>query len=374
MTTLIVGAGLTGATLAERLANAGEKVLIIDRHDHIAGSAHDFIDSTGILAHRYGAHIFHTKSEKVWRYLSRFTAFRPYTHKVLGHIDGKHVPLPFGFAGLDKLNIAGPFIKGTLTGLFGEDARVPLTRVQTHGDPIVSCIGELIRKHVYLGYTRKMWGCEPEDLPPAIMARVPVVMGYDDRYFDTPYQGMPDQGYTEMVRRMLDHPSISVELSTPYDRNYFKGLRTVYTGSIDEFFGYELGALPYRTMRFETYQGELPAAVVNYCSEDVPYIRDIDFPAMTDQERVSSTIYREYPLAHEPGRTDPHYPIQTPANVKLYQAYKAMAKGLDVHFCGRCGDYRYYNMDQAVAAALALYDDIRESRPIDRESLSVGAW
>lgn len=365
MTFLIVGAGLTGATLAQHLASAGERVLVIDRHDHIAGSAHDFIDETGILAHRYGAHIFHTKSEKVWRYLSRFTTFRPYEHRVQGFFsnavwESVRFPVPFNFSALDDFYFdTDDVLKTLLRERYGDGTRVPILRLLEDKHPKVAAIASFVREMVYLGYTRKQWGCEPEELGTAAIARVPVVMGYDDRYFDTPYQGMPDKGYTDMVGNMLAHPNITVELRTPYDRGYFKGMRTVHTGSIDEFFAYEFGALPFRTMRFETYQGKLPAAVVNYCSEDVPYIRDIDFPAMTGQERVSDTIYREYPLAHEPGRTEPHYPVPTERNNQLHTLYRKEADKLGITFCGRLGDYRYYNMDQAVARAMTVFDDLK---------------
>jgi UDP-galactopyranose mutase len=362
---LIVGAGLTGATFAERIASQrGESVLVIDQRDHIAGNAWDEYNEHGILEHKYGPHIFHTNSKDVWNYLSNFTQWRPYFHRVLGSIDGKLVPLPFNLNSIDQLfpaTLAARLTEKLING-YGFGSRVPILKLREAEDPDLKFLADFTYKNVFEQYTKKQWGLKPEDLSPSVTARVPILVSRDDRYFQDIYQGMPQLGYGAMVRKMLHHPNIRVMLNTNYQKikAQVSFERMVFTGPLDEFFEYKHGQLPYRSLRFdvqthpvEEYQS---AAVINYPNE-YDYTRITEQKWLTGQAHAHTTTLTEYPMAHVVGETVPYYPIPTDENRQQYKLYEAEAASLGdkVIFAGRLADYIYYNMDQAVARALALF-------------------
>ncbi len=361
----IVGAGFTGCTLAERIAaGLGQTVLLAERRSHIGGNAFDHHDGHGILVHKYGPHIFHTNSTMVWDYLSRFTEWRPYEHRVLGVVEGKKVPIPFNLTSVHAL--FSPRVaeraERRLLEHFGPGARVPVLRLRESGDPDLKALGDYVYQNVFLGYTLKQWGVRPEELDPAVTARVPIVISRDDRYFQDTYQAMPRHGYTEMFRRMLDHPKIRVATDTDFrdvvDQVQFD--RLVFTGPIDEYFGGIHGPLPYRSLRFEfvTLDQEFHQQVgtVNY-PNDHEYTRVTEQKHITGQVSPKTTLAVEYPQRYEPGRNEPYYPIPHEDNRRRYHLYLAEAEKLGGRclFAGRLGDYAYYNMDQVVARALTLF-------------------
>jgi UDP-galactopyranose mutase len=358
---LIVGAGFAGSVLAERLASKrNARVLIVEKRPHIAGNAYDFYNDDGILVHKYGPHIFHTNAKKVFDYLSRFTAWRPYEHRVQASVDGHLVPMPIN---LDTLNqLYGMNLNCTQVENFLASVAEPREKILTSEDVVVSRVGRELYNKFFRNYTRKQWALDPSELDASVTARVPIRNNRDDRYFTDQYQAMPLHGYTRMFEKMLDHPNISVMLSTNYadieDEIAFREL--IFTGPVDEYFDYCYGKLPYRSLRFEhqthdcrTYQ---PAAVVNYPNEHA-YTRVTEFKYLTGQEHNKTSIVYEYPTSEG----DPYYPIPQPQNAELYTRYKALADSLpSVHFCGRLATYKYYNMDQVVAQALALFSKLAE--------------
>ncbi|MGH7683731.1 MAG: UDP-galactopyranose mutase [Vulcanimicrobiaceae bacterium] len=355
---LVVGAGLAGCTVAERLATQLDaSVLVVDRRPHIAGNAYDEIDRAGLRVHRYGPHIFHTNSADVVGYLSRFTAWRIYEHRVLARIGDKLVPLPIGAATLRALY--GVELDEMQTAQEFARRAEPAKRVLTSEDAIVSKIGVELYELFFRGYTRKQWSLDPSQLDASVCGRIPVRFNHDDRYFTDRFQLMPAAGYTAMCARMLDHPRIEVQTGVDFvdaaDRVRFD--RIVYTGPIDEYFERRFGPLPYRSLRFEfetldcpRYQ---PVAVVNEPDERVPYTRTTEFKHLTGQAHARTTIVREYPA--EGG--EPYYPVPRPDNRALYARYAKLA-GLEtnVTFVGRLAQYKYLNMDQVVAAALRTFE------------------
>ena len=367
---LVVGAGFTGATLAERIASElGKKVLVVDRRDHIGGNAYDEYDAHGVLVHRYGPHIFHTNSKKVWDYLSRFTEWRPYFHRVRAVVEGKEVPLPFSLATLHRLFSPrlAERLEEKLLAHYGYGARVPILRLKEAEDPDLRFLAEYVYRNVFEGYTLKQWGMRPEELAPSVTARVPVLVSHDERYFQDPYQAMPKEGYTALFRRMLAHPNIRVLLGADWKEveGEVRFRRLIFTGPIDEFFGYLHGPLPYRSLRFRLETHPVPwlqeVGTVNYPNEH-PYTRVTEFKHLTGQGYLPhTTVAYEYPEAYEPGRNEPYYPVPREENEVRYRLYLKEAEGLKgVFFAGRLGDYRYYNMDQAVARALKLFEELRK--------------
>ena len=360
---IVVGAGFTGAVVAERVASQlDQKVLVVDRRDHIGGNAYDLKAEHGILVHKYGPHIFHTNSEKVWHYLSRFTAWRPYEHSVLGEIDGKLVPIPFNLDSLEALFPAkeAQRLSGLLVETYGMEKSVPILKMRENGGALKS-LADFIYAKVFENYTLKQWSLRPEELDPGVSARVPVRISRDGRYFQDVFQAMPLEGYTAMFTRILDHPNITLALSTDYKNVPDGGAKVIFTGPIDEYFGYAFGALPYRSLRFDFHakpQARVqPVGTVNYPNEHA-YTRITEFKHLTGQESDSTVLVEEYPQAYEIGKNEPYYPIPTPGNADKLKPYLAAARALEgkVWFAGRLGDYAYYNMDQACARALALFE------------------
>lgn len=365
---LIVGAGLTGATFAERIATQrGESVLIVDQRNHIAGNAWDEYNEHGILEHKYGPHIFHTNSEDVWNYLSGFTEWTPYFHKVLCSIDGILVPLPFNLNSIDMLfpEALSKKMSEKLINEYGFGSRVPILKLLEAEDNDLRFLANFVYKNVFESYSQKQWGLKPEQLSPSVTARVPILVSRDDRYFQDKYQGMPKQGYGSMVRKMLNNKNIHIMLNTRWqdikDHVDYEGL--IFTGPIDEYFEYKYGKLPYRSLYFdvkthpqEKYQS---AAVINYPNE-YDYTRITEQKWLTGQEHRGTTILTEYPIEHIAGKTTPYYPIPTEENQKLFKKYESETELVDekIIFSGRLADYMYYNMDQAVARALKLVKKI----------------
>jgi UDP-galactopyranose mutase len=353
---LVVGAGFAGSVMAERLAaDADRKVLLIDKRTHIGGNAYDHYDDAGVLVHRYGPHIFHTNSKDVFEYLSRFTEWRPYQHRVRAWVDGQLVPIPIN---LDTVNtLYGLNLTSFELTKFFESVAEPRAEIRTSEDVIVSKVGRELYEKFFRSYTRKQWDCDPSELDASVTARVPVRTNRDDRYFTDVYQAMPRHGMTRMFERMLSHPNIKVLLNADYReiRSAIPHREVIFTGPIDEFFDYRFGRLPYRSLHFEfdtlNVAQAQPVAVVNYPNEN-PYTRVTEFKHLTGQEHPKTTLVYEYPRASG----DPYYPVQRPENAELYRRYQALAaRTAGVHFVGRLATYRYYNMDQVTAQALTLY-------------------
>lgn len=356
---LVVGAGFAGSVIAEQLASLGYRVRIIDRRPHIAGNAFDETDQNGLLIHRYGPHIFHTNSSQVFEYLSRFTDWRPYEHRVLASVDGQLVPIPINLDTVNRLYNLNLDEAGLVA--FFEKVREPRDPIKTSEDVIVNTVGWELYKKFYRGYTRKQWGLDPSELFASVASRVPVRTNRDDRYFTDTYQFMPQDGYTAMFQKIIDHPNISVELGVEYEsfRNTNSFRHTVYSGPIDEYFKNCHGKLPYRSLTFEheyisgckEFQ---PVGTVNY-PNDHDYTRITEFKHLTGEIGPGTSIVREYPQP----TGDPYYPIPRPENDILFKKYQELAeKENNVTFVGRLAQYRYYNMDQVVGAALSAVNGI----------------
>jgi UDP-galactopyranose mutase len=353
-TTLIVGAGYAGSVMARELADAGRHVLVIDKRPHIAGNAYDEPDAQGVLVHRYGPHIFHTNGERIFQWLSRFTEWRPYEHRVRGVVDGKLYPFPINRDTLNRLYDLDLDEAGA-AALF-ERVREPRDPLATSEDVVLNSVGRDLYEKFFLNYTRKQWGLDPSELKAGVAARIPVRTNTDDRYFTDTFQAMPLHGYTRMFQNILDHPDITVETGVDFadvdDRDSYD--HVVYTGPIDAWFGYRFGHLPYRSLRFE--HEHLPdreffqeTGTVNY-PNDHAYTRITEFKHLTGQKHSGTSIVREYPQAEG----DPYYPVPREENHALYKRYEALAAAeSNVTFVGRLAQYRYYNMDQVVGAALA---------------------
>ena len=363
---LVVGAGFAGSVIAERLASQLDKrVLVVDRRNHIAGNAYDHHDDAGVLVHKYGPHIFHTNSADVFEHLSQFTAWRPYEHRVLASVDGRLVPFPIN---LDTINeLYGLNLNALELEAFFESLAEPVDRCLTSEDVVVSKVGRELYQKFFRNYTRKQWDLDPSELDASVTSRVPTRLNRDDRYFTDTYQAMPLHGYTRMFERMLSHPNISVLLNTDYRE--LEGMipydELVYTGPIDEFFDFRYGKLPYRSLefRFQTLETPVhqPAPVVNYPNEH-QYTRVTEFKYLTGQEHAKTTVVYEYPRAEG----DPYYPVPRPENAALYKRYKALADATPgVHFVGRLATYKYYNMDQVVAQALAVFRRISATDDVE---------
>jgi UDP-galactopyranose mutase len=359
---LVVGAGFAGSVIAERLAQGlDKKVLLIDRRDHIAGNAYDHPDAAGVLVHRYGPHIFHTNAQRIVDYLSNFTQWRPYEHRVLARVDEHLLPIPINLTTLNTLY--GLSMNEQQAEAFLAERAEPVANIRTSEDVVINQIGRTLYETFFRGYTRKQWGLDPSELDKSVTSRIPTRTNEDSRYFTDAFQMMPLHGYTSMFERMLDHPRIDLLLATDFkavrEKIHYKQL--IYCGPIDEYFDFCFGRLPYRSLQFrhETLQTEQfqSVAVVNYPDPDVPYTRITEYKHLTGQTHPLTSISYEFPCAEG----DPYYPIPRPENAELYKRYSVLADSTaGVTFLGRLGTYKYYNMDQVVGQALALYQRIEQ--------------
>ena len=368
---LAAGAGFAGAVSARALAEKGRRVLVLERRDHIGGNAYDCPDEHGVLIHKYGPHIFHTNDKAVFDFLSRFTRWRDYQHRVVANIPcggGRMTyPVPFNLTSLETAfgEEEGKKLAGKLIAAYGAEKKVTILELRKNPDPEIAALADYVYEHVFVRYTMKQWGQRPEEIDPGTTARVPVFLSRDDRYFQDTYQGMPLEGYTKLFERMLDHPNIEVRLGADARPllAQFKG-PVIYTGQADELFDFKFGPLPYRTLdfRFETlprddFQG---CGTVNY-TMDEDFTRITEFKHLTGQDVPGvTTIVREYSRAYAGAEGEiPYYAIINGANNALYAKYKAEAeKYPDLHLLGRLAEYKYYNMDAIAARALALAEQL----------------
>ncbi len=356
---LIVGAGFAGCTLAERIATKiHKKVLLVEQRNHIGGNSYDYYNSDGILVQKYGPHIFHTNSSDVWNYLCQFTEWNGYVHRVIAKVNKKEVYLPINLDTVERL-YDRQFTPEKLKDFF-EQCRIKLTEIKNSRDVVVSQIGEELYELFFKNYTKKQWGVYPEELDAQVTKRLPVRFSRDTRYFTDIYQGIPKYGYTRMFDKMLDNKNISLLLNTDYkeivDSINFKKL--IFTGPIDHYFDYRYGELPYRSLdfKFETLDTERyqNAAVINYPNE-YDYTRVTEFKHFYFQKHGKTTICYEYPKA----KGDPYYPIPKQQYLEIYEEYKKETKKMtDIYFVGRLAEYKYYNMDQVVASALRLFQEV----------------
>ena len=368
---LVVGAGFAGSVISERLASQhGARVLLIDRRDHVGGNAYDEKNAAGILYHKYGPHIFHTNSQQVVDYLSQFTRWRPYEHRVLARVRNKLVPIPINRTTLNKLFELDLRTEDEAAAYLAQRAE-PVDEIRTSEDVVINAVGRELYELFFRGYTRKQWGLDPSELDKQVTSRIPTRTNTDDRYFTDSFQAMPLHGYTAMFERMLDHPLIERSLGTDF-RDLRKDASAladhiVYTGPIDEYFDHRFGKLPYRSLRFEHRSLDQkrfqPVAVVNYPDPEVPYTRISEYKHLTGQQAPNTTITYEYPSAEG----DPYYPIPREENQALYKRYEALADATsNVTFVGRLATYRYYNMDQIVGQALATFRRMDDKRKRNR--------
>lgn len=357
---LIVGAGFAGTVAAERLASQhNKKVLVVEKRRHIGGNAYDEYDEHGILVHRYGPHIFHTNSKKVFDYLSKFTGWRFYEHRVLAKLNGELYPIPINRTTVNKL-YGKNFRTDEEVARFYESVREKRYPVKNSEDVIVNQVGKDLYEKFFRFYTKKQWDLDPSQLSASVCGRIPVRTNDDDRYFTDKYQFMPKDGYTKMFERMLNHKNIDIRLNTNYKEvmDDIEFDKIIYTGPIDYFFDYKFGKLPYRSLRFEweNHNKEFyqPAASVNYVDSE-KFTRITEYKYLSGQQSETTTIAIEYPQKEG----DPYYPVPNGKNQALYEKYKTEADKLsDVYFVGRLAEYKYYNMDQVVANTLVLVEKL----------------
>ena len=380
---VIIGAGVAGCVAARDLAESGRKVLVLEQRDHIGGNCYDEKDEHGILIHKYGPHIFHTKEQKAYDYLSRFTDWYAFGHEVVANVHGKLIPVPFNLNTLHMVyeQEKADALEKKLIDAFGLESRVPILKLREHEDPEIREIADYVYENIFLHYTMKQWGQTPEQIDPAVTGRVPVLISHDNRYFQEPWQGMPLDGYTPMFEKMLDHANITVETgvdarsrvtfsegSVSLDGQAFTG-DVIYTGPLDELFDCRFGRLPYRSLRFDfeyydkpDYQGH---SVVNYTvSED--FTRITEFKYLTGQKAEGTTIVKEYPFAYTGAEGEiPYYSIANAANQKLYEQYRGLVEHIpNVWLLGRLAEYKYYNIDAMVLKALELTDKIKKDKEV----------
>lgn len=364
---IIIGCGFAGGVLARELAERGnQKVLIIEQRNHIGGNAYDRYDSYGILIHQYGPHIFHTNNHRVYDYLSRFTKWYPYSHEVVGNVYEKIIPIPFN---LNTINLVygeekGEELKEKLVAAYGMGARIPILELRKSEDPEIKGIADYVYENIFLKYTMKQWGQTPKEIDSSVSGRVPVLVSYDNRYFQDKYQGMPLDGYTKLFDNLLNHENIAIKLNekiTGIDGIPDAG-NIIYTGPIDELFACKYGRLPYRSLNFvfENYkiQSYQSHGVVNYTVSE-EYTRITEFKKLTGQKSDSTTIVKEYPIPYtgEMGEI-PYYSIINKENLALYEKYKELLENKNIHLLGRLAEYKYYNMDEITLKALELADEL----------------
>ena len=378
---IVVGTGFAGSTMAERMANVlNKKVLVIDKRDTLAGNMYDYMDE-GILIHQYGPHLFHTNIDQVYEYLSKFTKWFPYEHRVLGKVLNNLVPIPFNLTSIEKTFAMDKAerLKKILLENFEMEKKIPILELKKVDNAEINELAEFIYENVFLYYTMKQWGQTPEEIDPEVTKRVPVFLSRDDRYFQDKYQCMPDGGYTELISQMLDSKNIDVKLKTNAldiikirdnkifinDEEYHG--KVIYTGQIDELFNYQYGDLPYRSLEFEFEKLDMsfyqPVGTVNYPTKEDKFTRITEYKHMTmkDCKSEKTIIMREYPCAYARDKNIPYYPIVNDDNINLYNKYLKDAKKIpNLYLIGRLAQYKYFNMDLVINEALNLFDKLKE--------------
>jgi len=374
---IVVGAGLAGSVLAERIANIlGKKVLIIEKRNHIGGNCYDYYDKNGILVHKYGPHIFHTDSKKVWTYLSQFTEWNDYEHKVLGLIDGKKVPIPFNLNTLREFfpKIVFDKLKTKLIRKFGLNNKISILELRCSEDKDLKFLADIVYQKIFLNYTKKQWGLKPEDLKSSVTERVPIFISEDNRYFQDEYQGLPSEGYHQMFKKMLNNSNINIMLNTDirkiikikdneifFNNKKFNG-KLIFTGSIDELFNYCYGELPYRSLdfKFETLNINFfqEVGTVNFPNNHA-FTRITEFKHLTLQKTDKTTIVREYPKVHDRKKNIPYYPIPKTTFENIYKKYLKKSERIsNLILVGRLADYSYYDMDIVVDLSLTKFEEL----------------
>ena len=374
---IIVGAGFAGAVVAERLASQqNKKILIIEKREHIGGNCYDEIDSSGVLVHRYGPHLFHTSNDRVYEYLSEFTKWREYIHKVVASVDGQNIDLPFNFTTLYQLfdKDKADRLRLLLIEEYGEDDRVSVLELRDSSQEELRELGEFVYEKIFLNYTIKQWGIKADEIDPSVLARVPILTSYDSRYFQDRYQAVPEDGYSRLFKNILSCKNITIELGSDAlqsisivdDRLHYNGEiyhgKVIYTGMVDELFGYRFGKLAYRSLdlRFEVYDMEYfqDNAVVNYPNEH-DYTRITEFKHIHPADTTQTTILKEYPQPYIDESTIPYYPIPTQKSKERYERYATLADTVEgLTLLGRLAEYRYYDMDDIVQRALDIYKEL----------------
>jgi UDP-galactopyranose mutase len=375
--TVIIGCGLAGAISANLLAQKGEKILVIEQRSHIGGNCYDSYNEHGVLVHNYGPHIFHTEYEDVWKYLSNFTNWIPYQHKVLGLVDGQYIPIPFNLNSLHMLYppVLASRLEAKLVEKFGFGKKIPVLELQNSEDSDLQSLADYVYQKIYLGYTKKQWDLNPDEIDPAVTARVPLVISRDDRYFQDKYQAMPKYGYTSLIKKILEHPNIKVMLNTHMKdvcrldqverrillfEQEFQG-KFIYSGRLDELFDYCYGMLPYRSLYFkwQTFEKEAyqHAAVVNY-PENNDYTRITEYKHLTSQRCPNTSISIEYSKTCEAQKDIPYYPVLNKKNKEIYNKYSELGTNyLNFYNLGRLSEYKYYNMDETVKRVLTFCEN-----------------
>lgn len=372
---IVVGAGLSGATIARLFAESGKDVTVLDKRATLGGNAYDYVDKNGIRIQPYGPHIFHTEDEEVFGFLSRFTEWNKYEHKVLAKVKGKLVPVPFNFKSLELCfpKDKAERIKKILSEEIGEGESVSILTLKNHENPEIRAFAEFVYKNIYYKYTKKQWGMRPEEIGVKVINRIPVCVSEKCGYFTDKYQFMPKNGFSEMVNNILRHPRIKLKLKTDAaklialdnGKIYYKGKEfegtVVFTGRVEELFGYRYGALPYRTLKFKMKTYNKPsvqrAAVVNFTASH-RYTRVSEFTKFTCEKRDKSVVMKEYPKKCRKNSGKPYYPVPTAANLERYKKYEAEAAGYkNLRLLGRLAKYEYINMDEAVKKAIELFED-----------------
>nr|WP_294924074.1 UDP-galactopyranose mutase [uncultured Flavobacterium sp.] len=368
---LIIGAGISGAVLAERYASIGKKVLIIEKRNHIAGNCYDYVDENGILISKYGAHLFHTNEESVWEYVNKFSEWYPWEHKVIARVDNKTVPIPVNITTVNEL-FDTKITNEDEMKTWLEEHRSPIANPSNGEDAVLSRVGPILYEKMFKHYTKKQWDKYPSELDASVLDRIPVRTNFDDRYFSDTYQALPKGGYTQLFENILNHPNIEVLLETDYfdvKDQYTNYEKLFYTGPVDRFFEFKHSLeekLEYRSINFvsETIDAEYfqENSVVNYPGTEVEFTRIIEYKHFGNQKSDKTTIVKEFTV----DEGEPYYPVPNPRNQEIYARYKDEAdKLIDVHFVGRLANYKYFNMDQAFKNALDLFDELeRENNTI----------
>jgi UDP-galactopyranose mutase len=367
---LIIGAGISGAVLAERYASIGKKVLIIEKRNHIAGNCYDYIDQNGILVSKYGAHLFHTNDESVWQYVNQFSKWYPFEHKVIARVGDKTVPIPVNITTVNALFDTNITSEIEMEAWLNQN-RIPIETPSNGEEAVLNRVGQELYEKMFKHYTKKQWDKYPAELDASVLDRIPVRYNYDDRYFSDIYQALPVGGYTQLFKNILNHPNIEILLETDYfdvKENYHGYEKLFYTGPVDRFFGFKHSLtekLEYRSINFvsETVDQEFfqENSVVNYPGTEVDFTRIIEYKHFGNQKSDVTTVVREFTV----DEGEPYYPVPNPRNQEIYAKYKAEAeKLLDVHFVGRLANYKYFNMDQAFKNALDLFDNLEKKNKV----------